>query len=225
MSRREDVLAQILEYRLVPAVRTRTSQCCLRALKALYKGGLRVFEVPLTVPGALDLLPGARAALGADVLLGSGTVLDAESARMAIIAGADFLVSPSLTPGMLEVAKRYSVPAFSGALTPTEILAAWQAGSDCVKVFPASALGGPAYIRAVQAPLPQIPLMPMGGVTLQSALEYLKAGARLLGVGADLVQQSALDNDSDHLLTQQAEGFAELLKLHHQVRHEPGHPR
>ena len=207
----KDILHQILAAKLVPAVRTRTAACALRALKALHAGGLRVFEVPLTVPGALDMLSEAKAALGTDVLVGAGTILDAESARTAILSGADFLVSPSLSPGMIETARRYSIPSLVGALTPTEIVTAWQAGADCVKVFPASAMGGPAYIRSLRAPLPQILLMPMGGVTLQTAQAYLDAGACLLGVGADLVQQAALDENRETDLTAAAAAYMDLL--------------
>lgn len=211
MPRHNDVLQQIRACKLVPAVRTRTASCCLRALTALHNGGLRVFEVPLTVSGALDVLQQARRALPADVLLGSGTVLDEQSARAAILAGADFLVSPSFTPGMLRVAQRYGVPAFSGALTPTEVLASWEAGSDCVKVFPASAMGGPAYIRALHAPLPNIPLMPMGGVTSSTVRDYLDAGAAMLGIGADLVSQADLDQGFDGRLSERAELLVSLI--------------
>lgn len=207
MSRRDDVLGMMLEVKLVPAVRTRDPGSALRAIRALHAGGLRVFEVPLTVPGSLQVLSEARASLGAGVLLGSGTVLDGESARLAILAGADFLVSPAFTPSMLTVARRYSVPALGGALTPTEIVQAWEGGSDCVKVFPASALGGAAYIRSVRAPLPHIPLMPMGGVSLKTAADYLRAGACMLGVGADLVRQSDLDAGQDGALTETAEAY------------------
>ena len=207
MRQHDATLQRILAAKLVPAVRTRTAECALRALEALHAGGLRVFEVPLTVPGALDVVRHAKSTLGNDVRLGAGTILDAESARMAILAGADFVVSPSLSLGMIEVARRYSVPCLVGALTPTEVVAAWQAGADCVKVFPASAMGGPAYIKSLRAPLPQISLMPMGGVTLQTARAYLEAGACLLGVGADLVQQAALDDGRDTDLTTAAVAY------------------
>ncbi len=207
MSQHDDILGRIFAAKLVPAVRTRTAADALRALRALHAGGLHVFEVPLTVPGALQVLEEARAVLDSRILLGAGTVLDGESARMAILAGARFLVSPSLSLHMIRVARRYSVPALAGALTPTEIVAAWQAGADCVKVFPASAMGGPAYIKSIKAPLPQIALMPMGGVTLQTARDYLHAGASVLGVGADLVQQSALDEGREIDLTSAAEAY------------------
>ena len=212
MSRHDETLGRILQSKLVPAVRTRDGGSAVRAIRALHAGGVRVFEIPLTVPGALGALDAARAALGAQVVLGSGTVLDGQSARMAILAGAEFLVSPSLTLEVIEVARRYSVPVFPGALTPTEILAAWQAGADCVKVFPASAVGGPAYLRSLSAPLPQVRLMPMGGVTLKTVRDYLDAGASLLGVGADLVRQEALDREAEHELTGAAEAFCEAMR-------------
>ena len=214
VSSREEIMRRIAEARLVPAVRTRTGEDAVRAMKALHAGGINVFEVPLTVPGALAALASARALLGEHVVLGSGTVLDAQSARMAILAGAQFLVSPSFTPSMIEVARRYSVPAFCGALTPTEILDAWQAGADCVKVFPASAMGGPAYLRSVLAPFPQVLLMPMGGVTLATAGAYLQAGAWALGIGADLVRQSTLDNKEDRDMETNARSYCAEIARH-----------
>ena len=212
MPQRSDRLAQILEAKLVPAVRTRNGEQAMRALRALYAGGLTVFEIPLTVPDALPILRQAREELVPECLLGIGTVLDAESARAALLSGADFLVSPTLDFNVVAMARRYSVPVFPGALTPTEILAAWQAGADCVKVFPASALGGPAYIKALKGPLPQLSLMPMGGVTLQTAPEYLRAGATLLGVGSDLVSLGALDAGRDSDLTEIAERFVDAVR-------------
>lgn len=213
MSTRERTLREIGRTKLVPAVRTRTATDAVRAMRALYAGGVRVFEVPLTVPGALGALEVARTEFGDGAVLGAGTVLDAESARAAILAGAAFLVSPSLTLGMVEVARRYGVPALCGALTPTEIVAAWEAGADYVKVFPASAMGGPAYVRSLRGPLPQVALMPMGGVTVEMAGEYLRAGARALGVGSDLVRQSVLDAGRDEEITEAARVFvAEIAK-------------
>ena len=214
VSSREEIMRRIAGARLVPAVRTRTGEDAVRAMKALHAGGISVFEVPLTVPGALAALSSARALLGEDVVLGSGTVLDGESARTAILAGAQFLVSPSFTPAMVEVARRYGVPAFCGALTPTEVLAAWQAGADCVKVFPASAMGGPAYLRSLRAPLPQVLLMPMGGVTLTTAGEYLQSGAWALGIGADLVRQEALDKDQYGDLEANARSYCAEVARH-----------
>ncbi len=212
MQQRSDRLARILEAKLVPAVRTRNGEQAMRALRALHASSLAVFEIPLTVPDALHVLRQAREELGSESLLGIGTVLDAESARMALLSGADFLVSPALNLDVIAMARRYSVPVFPGALTPTEILAAWEAGADCIKVFPASAMGGPSYIKAVLAPFPQVSLMPMGGVTLQSAAEYLRAGAALLGVGSDLVSLAALDAGRDTDLTDLAERFIAAIR-------------
>lgn len=212
--KRQECFSQILEARLIPAVRTRTAEQAVRAIKALKMGGLTVFEVPLTVPGALDVLRAAKDWLSKDALLGAGTVLDAEAARCAILAGADFLVSPSLTLDVIEVGHSYDIPVFCGALTPTEILSAWRGGSDCVKVFPAAAVGGPSYIKAIKAPLPQMVLMPMGGVNLENAAEFLNAGASLLGVGNDLVDNEALERKDDSALATKAERYVELIHRH-----------
>ena len=212
MQQQSDRLARIIEAKLVPAVRTRNSEQAMRALRALHAGGLTVFEIPLTVPDALQTLRQAREELGPQPLLGIGTVLDAASARAALLQGADFLVSPTLTLDVIKIGRRYNVPVFPGALTPTEILAAWEAGADCVKVFPASALGGPSYIKALRGPLPQLSLMPMGGVTLETASEYLRAGATLLGVGSDLVSLSALDAGRDSELTAMARRFVDAIR-------------
>ena len=179
------------EHCLVAIIRFDKAADLVQAAEALAEGGVRAMEVTMTTPGALEIIREARAKLDASILLGAGSVLDPETARMAMLAGAEFIVTPTTRPTTIALCNRYGVPVMSGALTPTEILHAWEAGSDMVKVFPAGD-GGPAYIKAVNAPMPQIPLVPVGGVTLETVAPFLKAGACALGVGGKLVDPALL---------------------------------
>lgn len=195
---------------VIAIMRASSSAQLLRAAEAIRAGGVCAIEVTLTTPGALTVIERAVAQLDEGVVFGAGTVLDAESARAAILAGAQFLVSPTLNLGLIEIAHRYSVPVFPGAYTPTEILTAWEAGADMVKVFPAS-IGGPEYIRALKAPLPQVELMPVGGVELNNAAEFVRAGATALGVGSALINQRLLDTGEFGELTERARRFIEAV--------------
>ena len=186
------VLESIRACGIVPAVRVETKAQVLCALKALSEGGIQVAEIAMSMAGAARLMDAALSEFGESMVIGAGTVLDPETARACILSGAKFIVSPTLNTATIEICRRYSVTIIPGALSPTEILAAWSAGADCVKVFPASALGGAAYIRAVKAPLPQVELLPMGVVSLETAGDYMKAGSLALGVGNDLVAISEL---------------------------------
>jgi 2-dehydro-3-deoxyphosphogluconate aldolase / (4S)-4-hydroxy-2-oxoglutarate aldolase len=177
---------------IVPAVRVQTEEQALRALEALGNGGIEVAEIAMSMAGAAQILDSAIARFGSSMVIGAGTVLDAETARHCILAGARFIVTPALNLETIEICVRYSVAVLPGALTPSEILNAWTAGADCIKVFPAGNVGGPSYIRAVKAPLPQVELMPMGGVSLESVQEYFKAGSCALGVGSELVSVTDL---------------------------------
>ncbi|HNR34576.1 MAG TPA: bifunctional 4-hydroxy-2-oxoglutarate aldolase/2-dehydro-3-deoxy-phosphogluconate aldolase [Candidatus Hydrogenedentes bacterium] len=180
----------------------------VRVVEAIAAGGVHCIEVTMTTPGALKCIEAAATKLaGADVLLGVGTVLDAETCRMAILAGAEYVVSPTLSAETIRMARRYGVPMIAGAYTPTEILAAWEQGADFVKVFPAS-IGGPDYIKAVKAPLPQIPLVPTGGVELENIGAFLKAGASALAVGGNLVTKKMLANRDFAGMTENAKKFA-----------------
>ena len=183
---REQNLKQVIDGGLVAVVRFAEPGPLVSVLKALADGGITVAEVTFTVPDALSVIREAKRQLGDRVLLGAGTVLDPETARAAILAGAEFLVSPAVNIDVIRMARRYDKLAMPGAFTPTEILTAWEAGADIVKVFPADVLG-PAFFRAMRGPLPQVKLMPTGGVDLTTAGEYLKAGAVCLGVGGQLV--------------------------------------
>lgn len=184
-------LAFVLERRLVAIVRGDDGAKLAAACAVLCDAGVPVIEVTFTVPGALEVIAVVKRKLGAKVLLGAGTVLDPETARAAILAGAEFLVAPNTNLEVIRVCKRYGALAMPGAFTPTEILAAWEAGADIVKVFPAE-VGGPAYFKAVKAPLPQVRLMPSGGVDEQSAPAFLAAGACCVSVGAKLLDQAVV---------------------------------
>lgn len=159
----------------------------MRSIEAIYKGGVRAAEITMTVPGALKALEKMADQFGDKLMLGAGTVLDPETARSCMLAGAQFFVTPTLRLSTIEMAKRYSKVICTGALTPTEVLTAWEAGSDVVKVFPANAVGGPKYIKALKGPLPHIQMVPTGGVNLETAGEFLKAGACAVAVGGELV--------------------------------------
>ena len=179
-------LQQILDGGIVAVVRSPDSQQLVEVARALADGGIFAVEITMSVPNALDVLRQVRQALGDRLLLGAGTVLDSETARAVLLAGAEYIVAPTLNLGVIRLCKRYGKLVMPGAFTPTEILTAWEAGADIVKVFPADVVG-PAFFKAVRAPLPQVKLMPTGGVNLQTAGEFLKAGACCLGVGGQLV--------------------------------------
>jgi 2-dehydro-3-deoxyphosphogluconate aldolase/(4S)-4-hydroxy-2-oxoglutarate aldolase len=195
---KQDVLKRIEEVGIVPVVRASTPELALQAIDAIRAGGITIAEITMTVPGAIKLIEEVAAAQGDEVLVGAGTVLDAETARSCIQAGARFIVSPALNLETIELCRRHSVAVLPGALTPTEIVTAWSAGADLVKVFPCGAMGGAKYIRSLKAPLPQIRLIPTGGVSLATAAEFIEAGASALGVGADLVDiQAILDGQAE----------------------------
>ena len=182
-----NVMERIREVGLVPVVRASSAGQAFTAVEAIRAGGIPILEITLTVPGAILIINELAKRLGDDALIGAGTVLDAETAQQCIDAGAKFIVSPALDIPTIELCRRLAVPIFAGALTPTEIVTAWKAGANAVKVFPANAVGGATYLKSVKAPLPQIELLPTGGVNLNTAADFIKAGAFALGVGADLV--------------------------------------
>jgi 2-dehydro-3-deoxyphosphogluconate aldolase / (4S)-4-hydroxy-2-oxoglutarate aldolase len=186
MKKRSDVLATIRRSGVVPAIRVSSSEQVCVTIDGLYEGGILVAEVAMSMQEPLRCLEKALRHGEGRMVLGAGTVLDPETARACILAGAEFIVSPNLDVRTIELCKKYSVAVFPGAFTPTEILAAWSAGADCVKVFPASAGGGAHYIGAIKAPLPQVELMPMGGVSIDTAEDYMRAGSFAVGVGSDL---------------------------------------
>jgi len=183
----KETLAQITGIGLMPVVRTESAESAILAIEAIYRGGVRVAEITMTVPGAVRALERIADEFGDKIVLGAGTVLDPETARVCMLAGAEFLVTPSLKLATIEIAKRYSKVVCPGALTPTEVLTAWEAGADIVKIFPCGNVGGPKYIKALKGPFPQIEMIPTGGVNLETAGEFLKAGACAVAVGGELV--------------------------------------
>ena len=201
----------LLETGVVAIMRAKNSDQLLSAAEAVLAGGVRAVEVTMTTPGALEVVSHATSKFGGEVLFGAGSVLDAETARAAILAGAQFVVCPTLNLKTIELCKRYSVPVIPGGYTPTELLTAWEAGASLVKVFPAS-VGGPAYLRAVKAPLPQIRMVPVGGVNLANTADFIRAGAEVVGVGSDLVNQKLLDLRDFDSITEQARCFREEVE-------------
>jgi len=188
---REAALKRILDGGVVAVVRSESSESLVKVVEALAEGGVTAAEITFTVPDALDVIRDAKRAIGDALVLGAGTVLDPETARAALLAGAEYLVAPTFNPDVIRLCRRYDKVVMPGAFTPTEVLGAWEAGADVVKIFPADAVG-PAYLKALRGPLPQIRLMPTGGVDLNTAEAFLKAGACCLGVGGSLVEPKAV---------------------------------
>jgi 2-dehydro-3-deoxyphosphogluconate aldolase/(4S)-4-hydroxy-2-oxoglutarate aldolase len=207
-----DVLQRIRATGLIPVVRAESAELAMRAVEAIKVGGVDVLEVTMTVPGAIDVIAKLAATFGTEVVIGAGTVLDPDTADRCVQAGAQFIVSPALNEETISFCRRHEVAIFPGALTPTEVVRAWNAGADAVKVFPAGAVGGASYLRALKAPLPQIELVPTGGVSLKTAADFIKAGAMALGVGADLVDTKALREGRDEVLTERAREFLEIVR-------------
>lgn len=204
------VLERLTAIGVIPVIRAQSADEAAQAIAAIQAGGISVLEITMTVPGAVELI--REVALRAqDALVGAGTVLDPETARACIAAGARFVVSPALNVQTIAACRDAGVAVLPGALTPTEVVTAWNAGADLVKVFPANALGGASYIKSLKAPLPQIGLVPTGGVNLKTAKDFIKAGAAALGVGADLVDLQALRRGEAELITERARQFLSLV--------------
>lgn len=208
---REQHLGRILDAGIVAVVRAPDPGPLVEVVGALADGGVTVAEVTFTVPDAVGVIRAAKQQLGGRVLIGAGTVLDPETARAAILAGAEFVVAPNLNAEVIRLCRRYGVVVMPGAFTPTEVVAAWEAGADVVKVFPADVLG-PAYIKALRGPLPQVRLMPTGGVDLTNAGDYLRAGAACLGVGGRLVDLAAVAAGDLGRITETARQYAEVVR-------------
>ncbi|HTS27155.1 MAG TPA: bifunctional 4-hydroxy-2-oxoglutarate aldolase/2-dehydro-3-deoxy-phosphogluconate aldolase [Bryobacteraceae bacterium] len=187
-----EILASITEIGIVPVVRTSSAEAAIQAVEAMYQGGVRAAEITMTVPGAVRALEKVADRFGSTLMLGAGTVLDPETARVCMLAGAQFFVTPSLKVATIEMVKRYSKVVCPGALTPTEVLTAWEAGADVVKIFPAGNVGGPKYIKALKGPFPQIEMIPTGGVNLETTGDFLKAGACAVAVGGELVDPKSI---------------------------------
>ncbi len=210
--KRDEVIRRIKEIGVVPVVRANSPEEAMAAVEAIKAGGVPILEITMTVPGAIKVIEKVADRFGDEVVLGAGTVLDPETARNCILAGATFIVSPALNIQTIELCRRYSVPICPGALTPTEVITAWQAGADFVKVFPCSAMGGASYIKGLKAPLPQVDLIPTGGVNLKTAADFIKAGSSALGIGADLVDLKALRAGNAGQITENAMQFVQIVK-------------
>jgi len=201
-----------MEVGIVPVVRASSQREALMAAEAVAEGGIPIVEITMTVPGAVDVIRALAKMNSSKILIGAGTVLDAEAARSCRDAGAEFLVSPALNVETIEFATKENVLIMAGALTPTEIVKAWKAGADFVKVFPCGQVGGAKYIKAIKGPLPQIPLVPTGGVNLNTVAEFLEAGAEALGVGSELVQAEALKSGKPEIIVETARKFVEIMR-------------
>lgn len=201
---KEQVLAEVQRVGIVPVVRAPSPELAIRAVEAVLAGGVPVFEITLTVPDAIRLVKALADRYAGRALIGAGTVLSAEQARECIDAGASFIVSPGLDVPTVELARSRGIAVMPGALTPTEVITAWKAGADAVKIFPASALGGAKYLKALAGPLPQVKLMPTGGVNVTTAADFIAAGAIALGVGSELVDIAALKSGNDVVITERA---------------------
>jgi 2-dehydro-3-deoxyphosphogluconate aldolase / (4S)-4-hydroxy-2-oxoglutarate aldolase len=210
--KREEVLERITSVGIVPVVRAGSAKHAEMATEAVRAGGVPIVEITMTVPGAINLIARLVGSVGGEVLIGAGTVLDAATARQCIDAGAEFIVSPGLDVATVEYVRREEKVMMAGALTPTEVITAWKAGSDFVKIFPCSATGGAKYIQALRGPLPQIPMIPTGGVNLQTAADFIRAGVAALGVGGELVSAAALRSGEMAPITEAARALVAIVK-------------
>jgi len=205
--KKQTILSSIIDIGIVPIVRVTSAEGAIKAIEAIYRGGIRAAEITMTVPGALKALEKIADKFGDQIVLGAGTVLDPETARACMLAGAEFFVTPSLRLSTIEVVKRYSKVIMPGALTPTEVLTAWEAGADMVKIFPCGNVGGPKYIKALKGPFPQIEMVPTGGVNLETAGEFLKAGACAVAVGGELVDAQSIREGRFDLIEEKARQY------------------
>ncbi len=210
MSRHEN-LQRVLDSGIVAIIRASSSDQLVNVAKALHKGGVNVLEVTFTVPDVLKIISEVKEELGDKIVLGAGTVLDTESARSAILAGAEFIVSPVVNKEVIQLCNRYDKMVMPGAFTPTEILTAWEAGADIVKVFPAD-VGGPEFLKAIHGPLPQIRLMPTGGVNMKTMESFVKAGACAVGLGGALVEKNAVENGDMDRIKRLANEYSVLMQ-------------
>jgi 2-dehydro-3-deoxyphosphogluconate aldolase/(4S)-4-hydroxy-2-oxoglutarate aldolase len=209
---KQKVRERIIEIGIVPVVRASSAGEACIAAEAVCRGGIPIVEITMTVPGAVELIRELVKNCGSDVLIGAGTVLNADAAHRCIGAGAEFLVSPGLNLQTVAIAAREGKLILAGALTPTEVMAAWDAGADFIKIFPCGQVGGAKYIRALKGPFPQMPFIPTGGVNLNTAAEFLEAGSVALGIGGELVQADALKANQPEIIVENARKFLAIVK-------------
>ncbi len=208
---KDQIRAAIIDIGIVPIVRTNSTQSAIQSVQPVYNGGIRAAEVTMTVPGALKALEQLADAFGDKMMLGAGTVLDPETARACILAGAQFIVTPALRVSVIEMAHRYSKIICPGSLTPTEVLTAWENGADFVKVFPCSNMGGAKYIKALKGPFPQIDMIPTGGVNLETAADFLKAGSAAIAVGSELIDSHTIKEGRYEIFEERARQFLAVV--------------
>jgi 2-dehydro-3-deoxyphosphogluconate aldolase/(4S)-4-hydroxy-2-oxoglutarate aldolase len=209
---REDARLRIMAVGIVPVVRAPSAKQAMQATEAVWAGGIPIVEITMTVPAAMEVIAQLAKAAGGEALIGAGTVLDAETAQRCIDAGAEFLVSPGFDLPTVQLARRLNVLVMAGALTPTEVISAWKAGSDFVKIFPCGTVGGAKYIKALKAPLPQIPMIPTGGVNLSTAADFIQAGAEALGIGSELVSAAALESGQLNSIADGARQYVAIVR-------------
>jgi 2-dehydro-3-deoxyphosphogluconate aldolase / (4S)-4-hydroxy-2-oxoglutarate aldolase len=209
---KNEAIKQIKNIGIIPVVRATIADEAMRVIEAIREGGISVFEITMTVPGAIKLIEQVATRYGEDALVGAGTVLDPETAGACISSGAQFVVSPAVNLETIAYCRQHDVTVMPGALTPTEVVHAWNAGADFVKVFPAQSVGGASYLKALKAPLPHIELVPTGGVSLKTAGDFIRAGAAALGVGTDLVDINAIREGQAALITERAKQFIEIVR-------------
>ena len=209
---KEEIVARIVDIGVVPVIRASSPKSARAAVDAIAQGGIPVFEITMTVPSANQVIRELAKDNSAGYLIGAGTVVDADAALQCLDAGAQFLVSPGLDLGMIGVARKSNVPVLPGALTPTEIIAASRAGADLIKIFPCSSVGGPAYLKALRGPFPKLAFVPTGGVNLDNAADYIRAGATALGVGGELVDKSALESGKTDIIVENARRFVAAVQ-------------
>jgi 2-dehydro-3-deoxyphosphogluconate aldolase/(4S)-4-hydroxy-2-oxoglutarate aldolase len=206
------IVKQIEDIGLVPVVRASSADEAMQVVEAIKAGGVNVLEITMTVPGAVKVIEKVADKYGSEVLVGAGTVLEPETARACLLAGAQFIVSPALNLDTIALCHRYSAPICPGVLTPTEVITAWSTGVDLVKVFPCGSVGGASYVKNLKGPFPQVKIIPTGGVSLTSAADFIKAGASALGVGTDLVDVKAIREGNAHIVTERAKQFIEIVR-------------
>jgi 2-dehydro-3-deoxyphosphogluconate aldolase/(4S)-4-hydroxy-2-oxoglutarate aldolase len=209
---RDEVARKICEIGVVPVVRATSARHAQMAAEAVCAGGIPIAEVTMTVPGAIELIAQLANHIGSEVLIGAGTVLDAPTATRCLDAGAQFVVSPGFDPETIRFVKSRDVLMMAGALTPTEVISAWKAGSDFVKIFPCGSMGGAKYIKALKGPLPHVPMIPTGGVNLETAADLIRAGAEALGIGGELVSAAALASGNTKPITAAARNYVDIVK-------------
>jgi 2-dehydro-3-deoxyphosphogluconate aldolase/(4S)-4-hydroxy-2-oxoglutarate aldolase len=211
MEKRE-IMNRLVSEGLIPVIRVAAASEAMDVANAVKAGGVSLIEITMSVQGAIDVIKELASQYKDEIIMGAGTVLDTETARAALLAGAQFIVSPTINLDVIQLCRRYSCVVIPGAMTPTEILTAWEAGADLVKVFPAANLGGPSYIKALRGPLPQVLLVPTGGVNLQNAGAFIEAGAAALGVGGELVDKKALKERNFSVITENAREYLKIIR-------------